>query len=106
MCEEGERRYVAPWRTNRSYACFLSARSRRSPSCHGSTARCASKSADNILDDPQDAEECVNDAWLGAWNSIPPQRPDPLRAYVCRIVRNLSLKKLRANSGAEAEQPV
>lgn len=54
--------------------------------------------ADNILDDPQDAEECVNDAWLGAWNSIPPQRPDPLRAYVCRIVRNLSLKKLRANS--------
>ena len=54
--------------------------------------------ADNILDDPQDAEECVNDALLGAWNSIPPQRPDPLRAYVCRIVRNLSLKKLRANS--------
>lgn len=54
--------------------------------------------ADNILDDPQDAEECVNDTWLGAWNSIPPQRPDPLRAYVCRIVRNLSLKKLRANS--------
>lgn len=54
--------------------------------------------ADNILDDPQDAEECVNDAWLGAWNSIPPQRPDPLRAYICRIVRNHSLKKLRANT--------
>ena len=54
--------------------------------------------ADNILDDPQDAEECVNDAYLGAWNTIPPARPDPLRAYVCRIVRNLSLKKLRANS--------
>lgn len=54
--------------------------------------------ADNILDDPQDAEECVNDAWLGAWNSIPPRSPDPLRAYICRIVRNLSLKKLRANS--------
>ena len=58
--------------------------------------------ADNILDDPQDAEECVNDAWLGAWNSIPPQRPDPLRAYVCRIVRNLSLKKLRANCSSSA----
>lgn len=54
--------------------------------------------ADNILDDPQDAEECVNDAWLGAWNSIPPQSPDPLRAYICRIVRNHSLKKLRANT--------
>ena len=54
--------------------------------------------ANRIVDNREDAEECVNDAWLGAWNSIPPQRPDPLRAYVCRIVRNLSLKKLRANS--------
>ena len=52
----------------------------------------------NILRSHGDAEECVNDAWLGAWNSIPPQHPDPLRAYICRIVRNLSLKKLRANS--------
>jgi len=40
----------------------------------------------------------VNDAYLGAWNSIPPQSPDPLRAYICRIVRNHSLKKLRANT--------
>ena len=54
--------------------------------------------ADNILNDHQDAEECVNDAYLGAWNSIPPQSPDPLRAYICRIVRNRSLKKLRTNS--------
>ena len=56
------------------------------------------KIARSILNDPQDAEECVNDAWLGAWNSIPPQSPDPLRAYICRIVRNHSLKKLRANT--------
>jgi len=54
--------------------------------------------ADNILNDHQDAEEFVNDAYLGAWNSIPPQTPDPLRAYICRIVRNHSLKKLRANT--------
>lgn len=54
--------------------------------------------ADNILNDRRDAEECVNDAWLGTWNSIPPQRPDPLRAYVCRITRNHALKKLRANT--------
>ena len=47
---------------------------------------------------PETAEECVNDAYLGAWNSIPPQSPDPLRAYICRIVRNHSLKKLRANT--------
>lgn len=54
--------------------------------------------ARDILNDHQDAEECVNDAYLGAWNSIPPQSPDPLRAYICRIVRNLALKKLRANT--------
>lgn len=56
------------------------------------------KIARRILNDHQDAEECVNDAYLGAWNSIPPQSPDLLRAYICRIVRNRSLKKLRANT--------
>ncbi|MBR5571536.1 MAG: sigma-70 family RNA polymerase sigma factor [Oscillospiraceae bacterium] len=56
------------------------------------------KIALNMLNDARDAEECVNDAYLGAWNSIPPQNPDPLRTYLCRIVRNLALKKLRANT--------
>ena len=46
----------------------------------------------NILNDRQDAEECVNDAYLGAWNAIPPAHPDPLLAYIVKIVRNLSLK--------------
>ena len=46
----------------------------------------------NIVNNRQDAEECVNDAYLGAWNSIPPARPDPLLPYIARIVRNLSLK--------------
>lgn len=54
--------------------------------------------ADSILNDPQDTEECVNDAYLGVWNSIPPHTPDPLRAYICRIVRNHALKKRRANT--------
>ena len=46
----------------------------------------------NIVGSRQDAEECVNDAYLGAWNAIPPVKPDPLRAYICKIVRNISLK--------------
>lgn len=46
----------------------------------------------NILNDRQDAEECVNDAYLGAWNAIPPAKPDPLLTYICKIVRNISLK--------------
>ena len=46
----------------------------------------------NILNSRQDAEECVNDACLGAWNAIPPARPDPLLSYIVKIVRNISLK--------------
>ncbi len=55
----------------------------------------------NILKNKQDAEECVNDTYLAAWNTIPPQKPDPLLAYVCRIVRNLSLKKYHANTAVK-----
>lgn len=56
------------------------------------------KTTANILQDRQDAEECVNDTWLGAWNAIPPQRPNPLAAFVCRIARNLALKKYHSNN--------
>ena len=45
-----------------------------------------------IVNDRRDAEECVSDAYLGVWNTVPPARPSPLLAYLCRIVRNLSLK--------------
>ena len=46
----------------------------------------------NIVNSRQDAEECVNDAYLGAWNAIPPARPNPLLSYLVKIVRNISLK--------------
>ncbi|MDO4581767.1 MAG: sigma-70 family RNA polymerase sigma factor [Bacillota bacterium] len=46
----------------------------------------------NIVGSRMDAEECVNDAYLGAWNAIPPAKPNPLSAYICKIVRNISLK--------------
>lgn len=46
----------------------------------------------NIVNNRQDAEECVNDAYLGAWNAIPPEKPNPLLTYLCKIVRNISLK--------------
>ncbi len=45
----------------------------------------------NIVNNRQDAEECVNDAYLGAWNAIPPVRPNPLLSYIVKIVRNISL---------------
>ena len=46
----------------------------------------------HIVESRRDAEECVNDAYLGAWNAIPPAKPNPLLTYVCKIVRNISLK--------------
>ena len=59
------------------------------------------KVAMNILNNKQDAEECVNDAYLGVWNTIPPQNPNPLVSYVCRIVRNLAIKRYHANTAAK-----
>lgn len=61
---------------------------------HGAVCR---RVAENILGSAQDAEECVNDAYLGVWNTVPPQRPDPLRTYVCRIVRNLATARYHTN---------
>ena len=46
----------------------------------------------NIVNNRNDAEECVNDAYLGAWNTIPPARPNPLLSYIVKIVRNISIK--------------
>ncbi len=54
--------------------------------------------AGHILSLEEDREECVNDAYLGSWNSIPPQRPDYLKAFVCRITRNCALKRYRYNT--------
>ena len=59
------------------------------------------KLAYNILHDPQDAEECVNDAYLGAWNTIPPQKPKPLLTYLLRIVRNVAIKKYHSKTAAK-----
>lgn len=52
----------------------------------------------NVLGSAEDAEECVNDAYLSVWNTIPPANPDNFKAYVCRITRNLALKRLEYNS--------
>ncbi len=62
------------------------------------------KTAANILRDRQDAEECVNDTYLGVWNSIPPHRPEPLVSYVCRIVRNRAVSRLRRETAAKRSE--
>ena len=62
--------------------------------------------AKNMLDSKEDAEECVNDAYLAVWNKIPPERPASLFAYVSKIVRNTALTKLRDSSAQKRGKAV
>lgn len=57
----------------------------------------------HILGEPRDAEETVNDTYLAVWNAIPPQKPDPLSAFVYKVGRNLALKRLRANTAQKRQ---
>ena len=54
--------------------------------------------AKNILGDELDAEECVNDAYLRLWNLIPPARPEKLSAFLGKLVRGISIDRMRKNS--------
>ena len=54
--------------------------------------------AENITGSRQDAEECVNDAYLAVWDTVPPEKPNSLAGYVCRITRNIAVKKYRSNT--------
>lgn len=49
----------------------------------------------HVLENMEDAEECVSDTWFAAWNAIPPKRPWPLSAFLGRITRNLSIDRWR-----------
>ena len=52
----------------------------------------------NVLHDTCDCEECLNDTYLGAWNAIPPARPQNFPAYLSGMARNISVSRARANS--------
>lgn len=51
--------------------------------------------ARNILHQAEDVEECVNDTWMNAWNSMPPHKPEVLSSFLGKITRYISLKKWR-----------
>ena len=55
----------------------------------------------NILENLSDAEECVNDTWLRAWNAMPPHRPTVLRTFLGKITRNLSINRLHRRNAAK-----
>ena len=50
----------------------------------------------NVVKNRQDAEECVNDTYVQAWNAMPPQKPTVLRAFLGKITRNLAINRYRA----------
>lgn len=78
-----DRREQAIWESDRKYGSYCRSIARR------------------ILAVEEDAEECVNDTWLHAWNSIPPQRPNVLSAFFGKLARNLSLDRWRRNRAAK-----
>jgi RNA polymerase sigma factor (sigma-70 family) len=55
----------------------------------------------NVLGNREDVEECLNDTYLAVWNSIPPERPKYLKAYVCKIARNNALDRVREKNRAK-----
>lgn len=60
----------------------------------------------SILQNYSDAEECVNDTYIRTWNTIPPTRPHSLRAYLARIVRNLSIDRIKASRAAKRSHEI
>ena len=52
----------------------------------------------NILANADDADECVNDTYMGAWNSMPTHRPSHLAPYLAKLTRWLSLNRLRESN--------
>ena len=64
----------------------------------GKYGRYCTSIAYGILNSREDAQECVSDAYLMAWNAIPPRRPADLGTYLGKITRNLSIDRLRARS--------
>ena len=57
----------------------------------------------NILQNREDSEECTNDTYLKLWNTIPPKEPDPLCAFIMRIVRNISLDRVKRRLTAKRQ---
>ncbi len=53
--------------------------------------------ANNIVSDRRDSEECLNDTYVGTWNSIPPARPTLLKSFLAKIMRRVAINRFHAN---------
>ena len=55
----------------------------------------------NILRNAEDKDECLNDTWLRAWNSIPPQKPTNLKMFLAKIARNLAIDRYKRQNAVK-----
>ena len=62
--------------------------------------------ARHMLPNRSQCEECMNDTYLGAWNAMPPNRPNVLKAFLCTILRRLAIKRYHQNSRDHLELTV
>ena len=64
----------------------------------------------NILHSHEDSEECVNDTWKSAWNTMPPEKPTKLQSFLARITRNIAIDRYRFDNAqkrsAEIEKTI
>ena len=60
--------------------------------------RLCGKQLSSLLDDHSDIEECINDLLVAVWNSIPPNRPDHLPSYLCKLARRIGVNRLKYNN--------
>ena len=58
----------------------------------------------NILSDQYDVDECMNDMYIAAWNTIPPQNPSSLKLYVCKLIRRISVNKSIYNNSKKRDK--
>lgn len=68
---------------------------------HKKYGKYCGKIALNILHSEEESEECVNDTWLKAWNSIPPSKPEKLSVFLGSITRNLAIDRYRRAKSAK-----
>ena len=61
------------------------------------------RTAQNILNRHEDAEESVNDTYLAVWNAVPPKKPDPFPGFVYHTGRNQALKRLRYETAKQRD---
>ena len=56
--------------------------------------------ARRLLNDARDVDECESDVYIRVWNSIPPEHPTCLRAWLARVTRNIALDRSKYNAAA------